>query len=173
MAFLFVDFIVSIISDSSIKVKLSLGGNEQSTHKLIAELMGKGTIDTKHHSKSTGRHGSYSTSFQNLGRELLTPAEVRGLNKKKALLLISGEPPVVDRKYNLLRHPNVALCADGGGEAYVHGVADHSDGTIEFTFDKELLKQATEITPHEGRDFQLLDETELEELLQQSEEVIL
>ncbi len=48
-----------------------LGGNEQSTHKYVSELLGKQTIDTNTYGKSTGHSGNYSTNYQNTGRELL------------------------------------------------------------------------------------------------------
>ena len=56
---------------------LYLGGNEQSTHKFVSELLGKATIDTNTYGKSSGRSGNYSTNYQISGRELLTPDEVR------------------------------------------------------------------------------------------------
>ena len=56
---------------------LYLGGNEQSTHKYVSELLGKETIDTNTYGKSSGRSGNYSTNYQISGRELLTPDEVR------------------------------------------------------------------------------------------------
>ena len=52
---------------------LYLGGNEQSTHKYVSELLGKETIDTNTYGKSTGRSGNYSTNYQISGRELMTP----------------------------------------------------------------------------------------------------
>ena len=52
---------------------LYLGGNEQSTHKYVSELLGKETIDTNTYGRSYGSHGSYSTNDQIAGRELLTP----------------------------------------------------------------------------------------------------
>ena len=48
-----------------------LGGNEQSTHKYISELLGKETIDTRTSSQSKGRNGSFSQNFQQTGRELM------------------------------------------------------------------------------------------------------
>jgi type IV secretion system protein VirD4 len=50
---------------------LYLGGNEQSTHKYVSELLGKETIDTNTFGKSMGRNGNYSTNYQITGRELL------------------------------------------------------------------------------------------------------
>ena len=105
---------------------LYLGGNEQSTHKYVSELLGKETIDTNTYGQSRGRNGSYSTNYQVSGRELLTPDEVRMLDNKYALLFIRGERPVKDLKYDILKHPNVEYTTDGKAKNYEHGFADQS-----------------------------------------------
>lgn len=107
---------------------LYLGGNEQSTHKYVSELLGKETIDTNTFGKSTGRSGNYSTNYQISGRELLTPDEVRLLDNQYAILFIRGERPVMDLKYDILKHPNVAMTTDGKEKPYAHG-----EVTIEHT----------------------------------------
>ncbi len=116
---------------------LYLGGNEQSTHKYVSELLGKSTIDTNTYGKSEGRSGSYSTNYQISGRELLTPDEVRMLDNRYAILFIRGERPVLDFKYDILKHPNVALTADGKAGIYEHGEVKSDVATIELlSFDK-------------------------------------
>ena len=116
---------------------LYLGGNEQSTHKYVSELLGKATIDTNTYGKSEGRSGSYSTNYQVSGRELLTPDEVRMLDNQYAILFIRGERPVLDFKYDILKHPNVALTADGKAGVYKHGEVKSDVATIELiSFDK-------------------------------------
>ena len=97
-----------------------LGGNEQSTHKYISELLGKETIDTRTSSQSKGRNGSFSQNFQQTGRELMTPDEVRRLDNKDAIVLIRGEKPVIDEKYDILKHPNIHRTEDGGAPPYLH-----------------------------------------------------
>ena len=110
---------------------LYLGGNETSTHKLISEsYLGKSTIDTNTYGKSSGRSGNYSTNYQITGRELMTPDEVRMMDNCYALLFIRGERPIMDEKYNPLKHPNVALTALGGAPTYEHGKTDHVTATI-------------------------------------------
>ena len=99
---------------------LYLGGNEQSTHEYVSKLLGKETISTTSSSQSKGRSGSYSRSIQQTGRELLTPDEVRMLDNNKALVFIRGERPVMDDKYELMRHPNISLTEDGGAAPYLH-----------------------------------------------------
>ena len=98
-----------------------LGGTEQSTHKYVSELIGKETIDTNSYGRSDGLRGNFSTNFQVTGRELLTADEVRMLDNKYAIAFIRGERPVMDEKYDISHHPNIALSADGGAEVYRHG----------------------------------------------------
>ena len=113
---------------------LYLGGNEQSTHKYVSELLGKETIDTNTYGKSEGRSGSYSTNYQISGRELLTPDEVRMLDNRYAILFIRGELPVMDLKYDILKHPNVVYTADGKGGVYQHGEVTKNVATIETLY---------------------------------------
>ena len=116
---------------------LYLGGNEQSTHKYVSELLGKSTIDTNTYGKSEGRSGSYSTNYQLSGRELLTPDEVRMFDNRYAILFIRGERPVLDLKYDILKHTNVALTADGKAGVYEHGEVKSDVAAIELlSFDK-------------------------------------
>lgn len=112
-----------------------LGGNEQSTHKYVSELLGKETIETRTSSQSKGRNGSYSQNFQQAGRELMTPDEVRMLDNRYALVLVRGEAPVIDEKYDLMRHPNIKLTGDGGATPYIHASRFlYSAGDLDFTF---------------------------------------
>lgn len=97
-----------------------LGGNEQSTHKYISEMLGKETINTRNQSITKGSHGSSSISHQQTGRELLTPDEVRAMDNAYAIVFIRGERPVIDKKYDILKHPNIKLTEDGGAAPYIH-----------------------------------------------------
>ena len=97
-----------------------LGGNEQSTHKYVSELLGKGTIDKKSSGETKGRQGSSSRNYDVLGRELFTPDEVRKLDNKKCIIFIRGFDPIMDNKYIPFRHPMFNQTADGKGKAYVH-----------------------------------------------------
>lgn len=132
---------------------LYLGGNEQSTHKYVSELLGKETIDTNTYGQSKGRNGSYSTNYQQSGRELLTPDEIRMLDNRYALLFIRGERAIMDDKYDILKHPNLKLTVDGGFEPFRHGGTENA---IDWKA----------ITLNENSDYELLSEEELETLMQ-------
>ena len=115
-----------------------LGGNEQSTHKYVSELLGKETIDTNSYGRSDGLRGNFSTNSQVAGRELLTPDEVRMLDNKYAIVFIRGERPVLDLKYDILSHPNIKLGTDGGAKPYAHNL-----GVLEGGVTVEVIDPAT------------------------------
>lgn len=152
---------------------LYLGGNEQSTHKYVTELLGKETIDTNTYGKSTGHSGSYSTNYQSTGRELLTADEVRMLDNDKAILLIRGEKPVIDFKYDILKHPNVKYTADGDGKMYEHGEVTRAIGEIQELTEDEILKLKDVLIIQDFDDknfnYELLSEEDIEEYLNEIE----
>ena len=136
-----------------------LGGNEQSTHEYVSKLLGKETIDTNTYARSSGRNGSYSTNWQFAGRELMTPDEVRMLDNRCALLFIRGERPVVDKKYDIMKHPNVLLTADGGAKPYIHGRDTRSAYAI--IIDDSLKKLAQTLSLLELPEYELVSEEEI------------
>ena len=141
---------------------LYLGGNEQSTHEYVSKLLGKETIDTNTYGRSKGRNGSYSTNWQLAGRELMTPDEVRMLDNRYALLFIRGERPLEDFKYDILKHPNIALTTDGGAEPYRHG--EDLISIAALSIDERLLKKAG-MKPVSDEEYLFFSEEEFEELL--------
>jgi len=147
---------------------LYLGGNEQSTHKYVSELLGKETLDTNTYGKSTGRNGNYSTNFQISGRELLTPDEVRMLDNRYALLFIRGERPILDEKFDILRHPNVGGTTDGKAERFQHGAVTGSVATI--VFDDDIDPADLPEPEIADADFELLSEEDLEERFNKKED---
>ena len=146
---------------------LYLGGNEQSTHKYVSELLGKETIDTTSNTRSTGRSGNWTTNWQLAGRELLTPDEVRMLDNSKAVLFIRGERPVLDDKYDLSRHPNLGRTADGGAPPHEHGTAPLESSRLSLADCASV--GAGQPQPH-GAECEVLTEEELWEALSPHQE---
>ena len=136
-----------------------LGGNEKETHKYVSELLGKETIDMNTYGRSFGRNGSYSKNDQITGRELMTPDEVRMLDNRYALLFIRGERPVKDLKYDILKHPDVEMTADGKAGPYIHGQVRGASFTISLSFDSALPKDIPELP---DLNYVLLSEEEVE-----------
>ena len=147
---------------------LYLGGNETSTHKLISEnYLGKSTLWLDTYGKSTGHSGNYSTNNQLTGRELMTPDEVRMLDNNLALLFIRGEAPLMDEKYDLLKHPNVKYTTDGGAPAYTHGGTEYAVAglTVSRLTPADLANvQQPETT------YELLSDEDMENIFQFKEE---
>ena len=146
---------------------LYLGGNEQSTHKYVSELLGKATIDTNTYGKSSGRSGSYSTNYQTAGRELMTPDEVRMLDNRYALLFIRGERPVKDLKFDILKHPFIKDTADGDAGPYLHGQERDAVAAIELFYgepEEEMMNETGQT------EYELLSEEELQKLYDDEED---
>lgn len=141
---------------------LYLGGNEQSTHKYVSELLGKETIDLDTHGKSSGRSGNYSTNYQIAGRELLTADEVRMLDNNYALLFIRGERPIMDKKFDILRHPNVNKTTDGKGKAYRYGDANNAIASINIDYNINY-DELTYVKTLTIADYEILGSEEIEE----------
>ena len=150
---------------------LYLGGNEQSTHKYVSELLGKETIDTNSYGQNKGRNGSFTKNDQLQGRELMTPDEVRMLDNRYGILFIRGEYPVMDLKYDLMKHPKIALTEDGGAKPFIHGQDTKSKATISLIGnDPGLRDRAIEIKDiTENNEYLVLSNEELEEIYQTKE----
>lgn len=148
---------------------LYLGGNEASTHKLISEsYLGKSTLWLDSYGKSRGHNGSYTTNYSIIGRELLTPDEVRMLDNRYALLFIRGERPLLDEKYDILKHPNVALTTDGKALPYEHGQTDRAVAGVAV---QRLSQKQKQPEPETTTPFTLLSDEELETLFEPKEEL--
>lgn len=148
---------------------LYLGGNEQSTHKYISELLGKETIDTTNYGRTTGHSGSYSTNYQITGRELMTPDEVRLLDNKYALLFIRGERPIKDFKYNILKHPNIQYTLDGKEKAYMHGESNNSVASVKLENISINTKEINMEKSENENQYELLSEEDIEDYIKEEE----
>ena len=89
------------------------------------------------------------------------------LDNRYALLFIRGERPVMDLKYDLLRHPNIGFTADGGAEPYRHG-----EQTVVITdVSIENMDPGDDAVLEAGKhDYQAFTEEELEAYLNQKTE---
>lgn len=131
------------------------GGNEPASLEFIVKLLGRETLATRTRGLTKGRNGSSTTNYQQTGRDLMTIDEVRKLDTNKAILFIRGEDPVIDRKYNLKRHPNIKLTLDGKAKPYIHkpqSAPDYALPDLPYAFksldDYEFID--TEETEHES-----------------------
>ncbi len=91
-----------------------LGGNEQSTFKYVSDMLGKYTIDKKSTGETKGSHGSSSTNFDVIGRDMMAPDEVRKLDNQKCIVLVRGFDPLLDDKYRMLKRIRLGSRLIGG-----------------------------------------------------------
>ena len=112
------------------------GGNEPTSLEFVSKLLGKETVHTRTRGQTKGRSGSSSMNFQQTGRDLMTPDEIRMLPTNDALLFIRGEKPVRDKKYDIKKHPNVRRTADGRAKPYSHNppVPDYTLPDLPYEF---------------------------------------
>lgn len=118
-----------------------LGGNESTSHEYISKSLGKETVDVKTRGVTHGRNGSSSNNFQSVGRELLTPDEVRMIDNNYEVVIIRGERAVMDKKFALQKHRNIKFTEDGGAEPYKKKeFADYSDVDLHQDFDVDEIE---------------------------------
>lgn len=112
------------------------GGNEPTSLEFVSKLLGKETVHTRTRGQTKGRSGSSSVNYQQTGRDLMTPDEIRMLSTNDALLFIRGEKPVRDKKYDIKKHPNVRRTADGRAKPYSHNppVPDYTLPDLPYEF---------------------------------------
>ena len=109
-------------------VFLYLGGNEFSTHEYVSKLIGSETVSKRSVTVTKGARGGTNENLSSVGRNLVTPDEVRMLDGGEAIVFIRGERPVKDRKYDVRKHPNCSFTSMGGAEQYVPVKPEKNEG---------------------------------------------
>ncbi len=148
---------------------LYLGGNEQGTHKYVSELLGKETIDTNTYGQNKGRNGSFTKNDQLQARDLMTPDEVRLLDNRYGILFIRGEYPIMDLKYDLMKHPKIAFTEEGGASPFIHGKDTRSEATVCLVGNNPALRDKAidiETLVTEQHDYEVFSNEDLEEQFQ-------
>ena len=144
------------------------GGNEPTSLEFVSKLLGKETVHTRTRGQTKGRSGSSSVNYQQTGRDLMTPDEIRMLPTNDALLFIRGELPVCDDKFDIMTHPLVSHTPDGGAPPYIHGSAEYAIAAI--TIHDRLLPTDPVAVPSENEtQYELLSNEELEAIYELEE----
>lgn len=92
---------------------LFLGGQEASTLEAISKSLGKETIDVVSQNRTKSRK-SPSTSENNsiMGRELMTPDELKVMKPNECVLIVRALYPFFCHKYNIEKHQNYRYLED-------------------------------------------------------------
>ena len=80
--------------------------------------------------------------------------------------MIRGEKPVIDKKYDILKHPNVKYTTDGQAKPYEHGKTERATASIlQYDLDKvdiSKIKNITEVKTKGKFTGNLLSEEDIE-----------
>lgn len=133
---------------------LFLGSNEFDTCEYISKECGNETIDVKEYSQSYGRNGSFTVQRRKQQRTLIFPDELRRKANKIAILIIRGEHPVQDEKYDMKKHPYYEYIPEGKNlkkrkhyepaKVYDWGSTELAVGSVEIM--KEYRGQITDLS---------------------------
>lgn len=84
---------------------LFLGTNDENTMKYFSMRAGKQTIKQMDHSVNQGRFKSGSVSYRSQSRDLMTPDEIARIGVDEALVFISKQNVLRDKKMTVFDHP--------------------------------------------------------------------
>lgn len=90
------------------------------------------------------------------------------LDNRYALLFIRGERPVMDLKYDIMKHPEIDLTSNGRAEPYIHGEPWDAGSSIELVHDPELIRTAMENAKAmelPDTDYVLMSEADVEKMV--------
>lgn len=82
------------------------------TLKYMSELLAKSTFDKKTTGRTRGRQGSSSRNEDVVGRELMDVSDLRKLEKKNCIIVISGRNPFYSEKYDYTSHEAYIFTSD-------------------------------------------------------------
>lgn len=82
------------------------------------------------------------------------------LDNRYAILFIRGERPIIDDKFDILRHPNVSGTTDGKTKPFYHGAVTGAVATL--VFDENIDPADLPELELTDTDYELLSEEDLE-----------
>lgn len=91
---------------------LFLGGQEQTTLKELAEVLGKETIDLCNTSDTRGTSQSYGMNYQKTGKALMSEDEIAVMDGSKCIMRLRGVRPFFSDKYDITQHKQYPLLSD-------------------------------------------------------------
>ncbi len=91
---------------------LFLGGQENTTLKELAEMLGKETIDLYNTSDTRGANRSYGLNYQKTGKALMSQDEIAVMDGAKCIMRLRGVRPFFSDKYDITNHKQYRKLAD-------------------------------------------------------------
>lgn len=87
-----------IMDNLAVVIYAGSGPAALETHKYFSELIGKTTIDTRNDNIHHGNNANTADNFNQIGRDLMTPQEIKRMPSTDAIVLIEGSFPIFDTK---------------------------------------------------------------------------
>ena len=133
-------------------------GNVRSMETLeyVSKMLGKGTFDKRSTSKSRGKSGSSSESFDKVGRELMTADEINKMPKKKCLFLVSGKAPFKSDKYDYSMHPYYKYSSDYDEKYFYEHTPQYMIDEAQESKQKEKVNLRKQVTANIEREIDRL-----------------
>lgn len=132
--------------DSNCPFTVDLGSSGVTTNEYLVKKIGQATKRTEQNSIGGGNK-NISGSYQTDGRDLIQAAEIGRLEDDEQLILIIGEQPLKDKKYEITKHPNYKLtpeyCRRIGVDACVF-----DDSCYEDIHYDVIIRASSEDTPN-------------------------
>ena len=91
---------------------LFLGGQEQTTLKELAEVLGKETIDLFNTSDTRGTSQSYGLNYQKTGKALMSEDEIAVMDGGKCIMRLRGVRPFFSDKFDITKHKRYRELSD-------------------------------------------------------------
>jgi type IV secretion system protein VirD4 len=105
-----------------------MGGGDIDTFEWISKQLGTMTIYKRSQGKTYGNHGNDSSNVDVMSRELMKPDEVGRLSTKKQIVIIRGEYPVIDSKYQTQNSPKFHAAIKLGPYIHTPNRGDRNEG---------------------------------------------
>jgi len=128
-----------------------MGGGDIDTFEWISKQLGTMTIYKRSQGKTYGQHGNDSSNVDVMSRELMKPDEVGRLSTKKQIVIIRGEYPVLDTKYQTQNSPKFKAAVKLG--AYIH-TPNRGDPASDEGNDRPLNIYGEPLTEEEFEEYQ-------------------
>lgn len=129
---------------------ICLGTNEQTTADYFSKKLGKSTITSRSKSTQVGKSGG-SLSFNQTGRELMTPDEIMTMPFDECIIMMNHISPFYDKKYPLETHPQFKYTGDGDKSNFYFIEKDESFLCVDKTteYNEEAVKDNLDDTVNE------------------------
>lgn len=166
------------VIDGNCPFVIYLGGDENDTCEYISKKMGSTTVQGQNLSVNGGKELQLNTSGTTDERALMKPEEIGRMDYSKQLVLIYGEQPIQDDKFDYPKHKNYKLSRDYAQECGTDAIMfDRASlghiGSVEIVRDCEIATAMCDVQQFSMEKFlSIMQSSNIEEALQKEEKIV-